>query len=550
MTTSHPTQTRGADLVLRALCDAGVDTVFTLSGNHIMSLFDAAVDGPRLIHTRHEAAAVHMADAYGRLNAKPGIAMATGGPGHANAVPALYSALAADSPVVLLSGHAPTDQIGLGAFQELRQADLAAPVTKASTTVTRAEDLYAAIRTALDTAMAGRPGPVHVSLPSDLIDAPVAFEFNGAAAGQAEPLRDREATGTVAHEAFAALQAALEQSERPLLVGGPVMSRDPLRKQFLKTAADLGLPAVVMESPRGLNDPSLGAFAEILPEADLIILAAKPLDFTLKFARPPAVNAACRIITLEPDAPLRARVLERGPGAAAFAMQPAEGLELLAALPADAQKFAGWRARVDDAVSYRPADWNGPIASPTGTVHPLALCRALDNAVRTHPQATLICDGGEIGQWAQTVPHPRRLTNSVSGAIGASLPYAIGAALVDSAHPIIAVMGDGTVGFHLAEFDTAVRYDLPIVVIVGNDACWNAEKQIQLRDYGPDRAHGCDLLPTRYDEVCAAMGGKGILVTEAADLDAAIADAIASRRPTCINVMLDGQAAPVLRRGN
>jgi Thiamine pyrophosphate-requiring enzymes [acetolactate synthase, pyruvate dehydrogenase (cytochrome), glyoxylate carboligase, phosphonopyruvate decarboxylase] len=124
---------RGADALARALARSGITRIFTLSGNHIMPLFDAALDaGLQLIHTRHEAAAVHMADAWARLTGEPGIALVTGGPGHANAVGALYTARMAESPVLLLSGHAPHGELGMGAFQEMAQADIAAPLAKAS----------------------------------------------------------------------------------------------------------------------------------------------------------------------------------------------------------------------------------------------------------------------------------------------------------------------------------------------------------------------------------------------------------------------------------
>src|SRR4051812_9047841 len=126
---------RGADIVARSLARLGVKPVFTLSGNHIMSVFDAALEaGLDLVHVRHEAAAVHMADAWGRLTGEPGIALVTGGPGHANAVGALFTALAAESPMVLLSGHAATWEIGRGGFQELRQAHMAGAGTKAALT--------------------------------------------------------------------------------------------------------------------------------------------------------------------------------------------------------------------------------------------------------------------------------------------------------------------------------------------------------------------------------------------------------------------------------
>src|SRR6478672_2207353 len=166
---------RGADIVARSLKRLGCRRVFTLSGNHIMSIFDAALDADLdLVHVRHEAAAVHMADAHGRLTGEAGIALVTGGPGHANAVGALFTALGAESPMVLLSGHAATWELGRGGFQELRQADMAAPVTKASWTSSATETLGRDIGEAIRIATSGRPGPVHLSLPSDLLDARIA----------------------------------------------------------------------------------------------------------------------------------------------------------------------------------------------------------------------------------------------------------------------------------------------------------------------------------------------------------------------------------------
>ena len=150
---------RGADIVARTLQDLGVTRIFTLSGNHIMPIFDALLSthNIQLIHARHEAACVHMADAWGRLTGEPGIALVTGGQGHSNAVAALYNALASESPLVLLSGHAPLSELGRGAFQEMAQADLARPVTKASWTATAVETLGSDIARAFEVAITGRP---------------------------------------------------------------------------------------------------------------------------------------------------------------------------------------------------------------------------------------------------------------------------------------------------------------------------------------------------------------------------------------------------------
>src|SRR5688572_21720937 len=137
-----------------------------------MPIFDAALDAKlNLIHVRHEAAAGHMADAWGRLTGEPGIALVTGGPGHANALSALYTALASESPLLLISGHASLEELGKGAFQEMRQAEMAAPVTKASWTARSADTLAADLVRAWREAISGTPGPVHLSVPNDVLDA-------------------------------------------------------------------------------------------------------------------------------------------------------------------------------------------------------------------------------------------------------------------------------------------------------------------------------------------------------------------------------------------
>ncbi len=165
---------RGADILARSLARGGARCVFALSGNHIVPVFDAAIDAHlRIVHVRHEGAATHMADAWGRLTHEPGIALFTGGPGHANGVGGLITALAAESPLVMLSGHAPLDQVGLDGFQELRQADMAAPAVKASWTAKSAATLGEDVARAMQVARSGRPGPVHLSIPSDLFEAPV-----------------------------------------------------------------------------------------------------------------------------------------------------------------------------------------------------------------------------------------------------------------------------------------------------------------------------------------------------------------------------------------
>jgi acetolactate synthase-1/2/3 large subunit len=538
---------RGADIVASTLEDLGVTRIFTLSGNHIMPIFDALLStNIRLIHARHEAACVHMGDAWGRLTGEPGIALVTGGQGHSNAVAALYNALASESPLLLLSGHAPSGELGLGAFQEMAQAELARPVTKASWTATTVATLGSDIARAFELATAGRPGPVHVSLPVDLLEQTIADEqITGNTKAELQiassPLSPEVADHVISH---------LGAATRPLVICGPAMCTERGRKTMRAAAGALDVPVIGMESPRGINDPGLGAFAELLIEADLVVLIGKPLDFTLRFGE--ALSASCMWIAIDPDAAMIARAAN------------AVGERLLLSAVAGAQvaikalternvttrgKSSAWRAHVSDVLAYEPPQWESVGAKTPDRVHPVEMCRAIGDFIDKHQGATFVSDGGEIGQWAQAlVKTDRRMINGVAGTIGVSLPFAIAAQLACPDHPVIAVMGDGTFGFHMAEFDTAVRYGLPVIVVVGNDARWNAEYQIQLRQYGAERAKNCDLLPSRYDRVVEALGGFGALVTMAADLPDALDRAYLSGRPACINVMIESAAAPIIRR--
>jgi acetolactate synthase-1/2/3 large subunit len=316
----------------------------------------------------------------------------------------------------------------------------------------------------------------------------------------------------------------------------------------------IGVPVIAMESPRGVNDPALGCYAEVLARADLIVLLGKPLDFTLRFGRSPPLHQECRWIAIEPDPALAERFAKITKDRL-LCYAAADAIAAIGALidagRASARRCEGeWLDRVHESIAYRPPSWRDGQKRSDAPVHPAEMCRRLNDVLAQCPDAVFVSDGGEIGQWAQAlVTAPERLINGPAGAIGASIPFAIAAKAARPDAAVLAVLGDGSFGFHMAEFDTAVRYDLPIVVVVGNDSRWNAEYQIQLRDYGAQRANGCMLASgTRYDLVAVALGGHGEFVTIAADLPPALQRAFASGKPACVNVLTESVAAPVIRR--
>jgi acetolactate synthase-1/2/3 large subunit len=558
---------RGADLVVDALVAAGVRRIFTLSGNHVLSLYDAVIGRDiALVHTRHEAAAVHMADGWGRVtdimggldgpptrshapratrgaarpsdavpaSATPGVVLVTAGPGHANALGALYTALMAESPVVLLSGHAPRGEIGAGGFQEVEQVDMARPVTKAAWLCDEPDRLGMDVRRALALASAGRPGPVHLSLPGDVLEWKVS-SYASAFAPSLDP-----PTAATADE-IAAILGGLADASRPLILTGPAMARGARSRVVAELGALTGAPALPVESPRGVNDPWLRAATRVLGEADFVLLLGKALDFSLRFGGAPPFAPRCRFAQVVSGAPLPAKAGRIDIACSADPMVAAG--QLLDAARRRSWTRSGWRDEVERARLAAPPDWADLRRSSQAPLHPLRVCAVLDRHVRDG--AVLVCDGGEFGQWVQAALEPReRLINGLSGSIGSGLPMALGAKLACPDRPVIATLGDGTFGYHAMEVDTAVRYGIPVVAVVGNDARWNAEHQLQLRHYGAERTVGCELLPSRYDLVASALGAHGALVERADDLEPALERALASGRPAVVNVRIASVAAP------
>ncbi len=568
---------RGADLLVRTLAARGAKHLFTLSGNQIMSVLDAAIDSPlQVIHVRHEAAAVHMADAWGRLTGKPGVALVAAGPGFANCLSALYVARMAESPLILLSGHSPSHLRGHGAFQEMSQSEMAHFVCKASWTIRGGGLLAYDVTRAFAIATSGRPGPVHLSLPVNMLEAnaravtfraPKMDQFVKELSRDWVNLDDFQATGEQ-------ILNTLAEAKRPLVLAGPAMTRGPARK-ILEAMTDVTrVPHVAMASPRGVNDPSLGAFAEVVRQADLVLLIDKKLDYTLHLDGELSFNSDCRFIQFDPDMevlettsrvlgprrkqllPLRLHLEPKDPTKKGTSRQTK--LALFDPLPTVAWLTSlarqrmwpdrAWLAEVKDAIQYRPPAWSSMKSDANDRLHPVEVCRAV--AVFLQPGVSvLVSDGGEFGQWAQAcITSTHRVINGQSGAIGGAIPFALAARLAFPQARIAAISGDGAFGFHALEFDTAVRYKLPFVAVVGNDAMWNAEHQIQLKQFGAERAVGCDLLPTRYDQLVRSLGGHGEHVSQRNRLAKAIDRAHASSLPACVNVATQAAAAPIVRR--
>lgn len=528
---------RGADLVVDALIEAGIERLYSLSGNQIMPIYDACVGRDiEIVHVRHEAAAVYMAEAEAQLTGRTGVALVTAGPGFANATGPLFSAQSSESPVLLLSGDSPIGQDGKGAFQELDQIALSSPVTKMAIRCTSFNEIKTDMSRLLDLSRFGRPGPVHMSIPFNILN-----EQSGE-----NPLHSSHnlIQEKVTDTEFARISDAVIKAERPLLVFGPQGNRAS-NKSILEQLISLAdIPFFVMESPRGLNDPSLGAIRRKLIEADLVVCCGKRVDFQLEFGNLPG-NQTWIIVDWEQSVIDQAK---RNLGKAISHVLLKDPFlfvtELIGSLRISNSKPSYWFESVQSSIAERSVS---TLVDEEGKILPSQICHIVQQVASDLPNSIIVADGGEFGQWAQAcLSSSQRLINGPAGAIGGGLCYGIAAAMANPRSRVFSLMGDGTAGFHFMEFETAVRHNVSLVVIVGNDQRWNAEHQIQVRDYGVNRVYATGLGNARYDLAAKALGGHGEHVVRLGDLENSLIRAITSGLPACINIEMKGIPAPII----
>lgn len=533
-------ETNGAALLGAALHAAGAERVFTLSGNQILPVYEACLDYDLAVtDTRHESAAAHMADAWARLRDAPGICLVTAAPGHTNALTGVANAYFAESPVLWLSGGGDLAQLGMGGFQELDQTTIAGPVTKAAWLARSAEEIPELVARAWRVMQEGWPGPVHLTLPADVLRRPAALD-----PALLDPAHFRPRLRAADHAAIDQALALLSQARRPLILAGPAATRGGAGRSLRALSAKAGIPWFPLESPRALTDPGFQGRGAAIAEADAVLLLA-PQDYVVGFARPEVFTPGCRVIQLAPAAEELAR---NSPVALGLVGDAGPTLERLSeGAPAHRWHTGDWEQQVEAHRQQARARLEAEAQSDAVPPHPLRVARALREVLP--PGASVAQDGGEFGQWCRWelgYEEYETLLNGKFGSIGSAIPFAIGARLARPDAPAVCCLGDGTFGFHAMEFDTAVRHEIPFVAVVGNDAGWSAERHRQLAFYGAERVVASDLLPSRYDEVARALGGYGELVERPEALRPALQRALASGRPACVNVMIEAVPSPAV----
>jgi acetolactate synthase-1/2/3 large subunit len=528
----------GAHLLVQSLREAGVTRLFSLSGNQILPIYDACLDEHLAVtDTRHESAAAHMADGWAKVRNEPGVCLVTAGPGHTNTVTGIANAMASETPVLWLSGASEHETRGMGAFQEIDQAGMAGHVCKAAWTIDRASDIPSFVARAWRTMLEGRPGPVYLGLPADVLTQSISIDRVSLQPWTFRPPL-RFADLALIHAALSVLASA----KRPLILTSPSVPRGEAGEHLREFSTRTTIPWMALESSRGIGDPALNGAGAAISQADAVLLIA-PQDFIVKFGKAGVFASGARVIHIVPDPD------EIGCNAPVTLGIAGDARAVLSQLTAEAGREK-WdhRVWVNDVEALRlkgRRSLEDLERSNECPIHPLRLAAELRTVL---PAGALVAqDGGEFSQWmrwglsgADITP----LLHGKFGSIGSAIPLAIGGALACPGQASVAVLGDGTFGFHGMEFDTAVRHNVPIVAVVGNDAAWAAERHRQVRIYGENRVVASDLLPTRYDEVVRTLGGHGELVERPDQIRPALERALASGKPACVNVMIRSVPSP------
>ena len=529
----------GGLLVAEMLHREGVEVVFTLSGGHIAAIYDGCVRrGIRVIDTRHEQVAVHAAEGWAKVTREPGIALLTAGPGVTDGITGIANAYLAGSPVLIFGGAAPVEHWDRGALQELPMVEVLRPITKWARTVVQTRRVADYTAMAFREATAGRPGPVFLECPMDVLSSMIpSAEAIIPTSGYRT---DAKPQGDPAHITEAV--ALLSRAERPVIFAGTTVWWDAAAEPLRDLAERLQAPVFLNGMGRGSLPPDHPLFFSLarrtaLGGADLILLVGTKLDFRLGYGQPPLIPTDAKIVWL--DTLAQEIGINRGADVgivgdvAAILTQLTNGFH--AAINHDS-----WLTTVRDSEAKAREAEEALMRSDQTPIHPLRLCRELRD-ILDH-DAYVIGDGGDIVSYGARVLNAWEpghwLDAGPMGTLGAGTGYAIATKVARPDKQVAVLFGDGAFGLHGMEFETLVRHKLPVVGVIGNDGQWAQIKHPQQAMLGHSTA--ADLAPgIRYDRMVEALGGHGELVERPEDIRPALERAFACGRPACVNVLTD-----------
>lgn len=540
----------GGHLFIRCLKQEGVKKVFTIVGDTILPLVDAAEDeGIEFIDVRHEGAAMHMADAYARITGQPSVAMFTGGPGFSNAISGLPAIYTSETPVIFVAGSAELPEKGMATFQEIDQVSMAEPVTKGSWLIHDRKRIPEYVATAFRTAMSGRPGPVHLTLPIDIQEQSISED-------ELPPHLPREYRNMGKPQGDANLvqeaSALLSRAQKPVIVVGNPANYSVTPGQLEALVEATGIPIFTVEQARGLIDDehplcfgyadgALNRTARRFREADVVLLLGKRLDHRYRYGQIFSADA---------------KIIQADPSEAEIGRNRGVSIGLLGDLGAITEQLTSaarqtGKSKIDAWVAQLKQDreaWLQELrdkATGEQPMHPLDVFTNIEHLI--DEDTFIVMDGGDYVQWGRSYLKARKPGHFMRlgplSHLGAGIPYAMAAKLAAPNSKVLALMGDGSFGFYTMEYDTCIRHNLPITVVMGNDSNWGIDKTFQLAYF--NRAVGTDLRFVRYDKVVEAIGGHAEYVEKPEDVGPAVERAFNSGLPSLVNIVVKPGASPL-----
>lgn len=540
----------GAQIITKSLKMEGVDTIFTLAGDHILPLLDILDnEGFRLIDCRHEQAAVHMAEAWARITGRLGVVAVTT-PGHANAIPGLINAMSTESPILNIAGSSDLKNYHRGIMQEIDQVGIAKTVTKGAWLAHDPRRIPDLISTAIRTAFEGRRGPVHLTVPVDIQSAQVEEEeitfYKADSYKRIDPI-------VASKNSIETAVQVLNEAKRPIIVASTPSSYGDWTKIFENFIETTQIPFMTEEAARGIVsddhpfcfgffDLSQHTAANLIKESDVILFLGKLLDFTIGFGSEPIIPAQAKIIQIETDPTQIGR--NRG---VEISLAGDIG-PIVSQLQEEAVKFnwsesTDWVQKFRDTVSAHK-EYLGQFVTKETPLRSMFVHHTL--AKYLNDDDVLVFDGGDYAYYGRAylpAKTPRSwyyLPNL--GMLGQAVPVSIAAKLAKPEARVFCITGDGAFGFNAMEIDTAVRHKLKVIFLVGNDSAWGIDKNLQIGLYGKPVI--TDLAQCRYDVVAQGLGAYGELVESPEDFEPALLRAIDCEGPALLNIIVQSQISP------
>jgi len=525
----------GSELLADSLHAYGLESFFYLIGGPMVEATEAAVRiGLRGIDVRDERAGTFAAVALSRLRQEPAVVLACSGPGTTNTVTGVSHAFVDGAPVVVIGGSAARHHQDRGGFQATDQVAIMKPITKWAHQVQTVREIPEAVRRALDVARTGSPGPVYLDLPADVLHdvTDIAVELRPPIGALRPPADD-----SLVRKAIDLLEAA----DRPVVIAGSGVIWSRAWDALVDFAEASRIPVYTTPMARGVipeDHPTMfpGARSTAFRESDCLLVVGTRSTYVINWLLPPVMSATSRLIEINID-PAALSTFR----SADVAIQ-ADATMALGQLAAELRR-RGWEAghgawieRLAAVHESARTKLREAAATPSQPMHPLSLCAALDGWLPR--DAVLVVDGHEILGFSRRAIVARLPGHTLGpgpyGTMGVGLPFALGAKVARPDVPVVVLTGDGALGYHLLELDTAVRHGLPVVVVVSNNGGWAGGE----RTDRPGRALGY----TPYERLAEALGCWGSKVTEPSQLVAAFDQALdftlKECRPAVVNVVV------------